>query len=331
MRAARDNTATGRGVPVRPFREDDYARSVEIWNLSYPDLSGTVAEARYEEANWDYRHYTRLRFIAEDDGGTAIGFGRINHFPDEFHPDKYSLDVVVDPAYRRRGVGSAIYERLITELNARGAIAARANAPWETEIEGIQFLIRRGFVEVQRGWQLRLNLAAVDPTQFAGAEDRAGIEGITLTTLAAEQARDRETLRKVYELTNACEQDIPSADRVTASSYEHFLSYAVRSPNTLPDAFFLAADGERYVGVSALYRSLGMPEVLNQGLTGVLREYRGRGIATALKVLTVRYARERGYHEIRTWNDQRNQPMLRINEVLGFVKQPAWITFEKSL
>lgn len=60
MRAARDHTETGRGVHVRPFREDDYPRSVEIWNLSYPDLAGTVEEARYEEANWDYRHYTRL-------------------------------------------------------------------------------------------------------------------------------------------------------------------------------------------------------------------------------------------------------------------------------
>lgn len=331
MRAARDHTETGRGVHVRPFREDDYPRSVEIWNLSYPDLAGTVEEARYEEANWDYRHYTRLRFIAEDDGGTAIGFGRINHVPDEFHPDKYSLDVVVDPAYRRRGVGSAICDRLIAELKARGATATRANVPWETEVEGIQFLTRRGFVEVQRGWQLRLHVAAVDLTRFGGAEDRAGIHGITLTTLAVEQVRDPQTLRKVYELTSACEQDIPSADQVTATSYEHFLAYAVWSPNTLPDAFFLATDGERYVGVSALYRSLGMPGVLNQGLTGVLREYRGRGIAMALKLLTVRYARERGYDEIRTWNDERNQPMLRINTALGFAKQPAWITFEKAL
>jgi len=331
MRVTRDNTASGRGVHVRSFREDDYPRSVEIWNLSYPDLRGTVEEAQYEEANWDYRRYTRLRFIAEDASGAAIGFGRINHVPDEFHPNKYSLDVVVDPAYRRRGVGNAIYDRLIGELRGRSAIAARAGVPRETEGDSIQFLTRRGFVEVQRGWQLRLNVTAVDLTRFAGAGDRAGIPGITFTTLAAEQARDPQTLRRAYELTNACEQDIPSADRVTATSYEHFLAYAIRSPNTLLDAFFLATDGERYVGVSALYRALGMPGVLHQGLTGVLREYRGRRIATALKVLTVRYARERGYQEIRTWNDERNQPMLRINTVLGFVRQPAWITFEKTL
>ena len=102
-------------------------------------------------------------------------------------------------------------------------------------------------------------------------------------------------------------------------------------PNALPEAQFLALDGDRYVGISALYRPLAQPGVISQGLTGVLREYRGRGIAMALKLQTVRYAREGGYREIRTWNDARNRPMLRINEALGFVKQPATITFEKSL
>ena len=34
---------------------------------------------------------------------------------------------------------------------------------------------------------------------------------------------------------------------------------------------------------------------------------------------------------LKTWNDQRNQPMLAINEALGFAKQPAWIGLELRL
>lgn len=41
--------------------------------------------------------------------------------------------------------------------------------------------------------------------------------------------------------------------------------------------------------------------------------------------------RARGVREIRTWNDQRNQPMLAVNESLGFVKRPAWIQYQKDL
>lgn len=59
-------------------------------------------------------------------------------------------------------------------------------------------------------------------------------------------------------------------------------------------------------------------------------EFRGRGVATALKVRTVEYARDQGVREIRTWNEINNQRILAINVKFGFVRQPAWITFRKD-
>jgi len=32
-----------------------------------------------------------------------------------------------------------------------------------------------------------------------------------------------------------------------------------------------------------------------------------------------------------SWDDQRNRPMLAINEAMGFAKQPAWIGLEPRL
>jgi predicted GNAT superfamily acetyltransferase len=100
----------------------------------------------------------------------------------------------------------------------------------------------------------------------------------------------------------------------------------------LPDAHFLAIDREgRYLGVSNLFAALDDPTFLWQGLTGVRRASRGKGIAMALKLRTVRYALDRGVEHIKTWNDQYNRPMLAINEAMGFERQPAWITYEKEL
>ena len=80
-----------------------------------------------------------------------------------------------------------------------------------------------------------------------------------------------------------------------------------------------------------MFAALDDPSFLWQGLTGVRRAARGRGIAMALKLRTVRYALDRGVEHIKTWNDQYNRPMLAINEALGFERQPAWITYEKDL
>lgn len=55
---------------------------------------------------------------------------------------------------------------------------------------------------------------------------------------------------------------------------------------------------------------------------GSRRSYRRRGIA---------YARAQGCPTIKTWNESNNHAMLAINEALGFVKQPAWIEFGKTL
>ena len=51
----------------------------------------------------------------------------------------------------------------------------------------------------------------------------------------------------------------------------------------------------------------------------------------ALKLHVIKYAKEHGYTLIKTWNDTENLPILALNEKLGFVRQPAWVEYEKVL
>jgi mycothiol synthase len=318
-------------VRIRPLADADYPRLVEIMTLCHPDEVWTVEEVTHWERAWDRARFVREHVVAEDARGGIVGFGRYHHVSDEYEPDVYRIDVEVDPAARQRGVGRVLYAHLMAALRGRGAIAARASVEHETDAAAIAFLRRRGFVEVFRGWQSRLDVSAFNFARFAGAAPRVAQQGVRLTTLAAGLARDPEVLTKVYDLMLACEHDVPSAAAVTDTPYEMFLAHTVEGPNALPDAHFLAVAGDRYVGTSALMRAAAMPGVLFQGLTGVRREYRGCGIAMALKLQTVRYAREHGHTEIRTWNASLNRPMLRINEAMGFVRQPATLGFRKGL
>jgi GNAT superfamily N-acetyltransferase len=98
----------------------------------------------------------------------------------------------------------------------------------------------------------------------------------------------------------------------------------------LPEGFFLARDGTEYVGMTILDRRAGL-DALHQGITGVRPSHGRRGIATALKVRAIGYARELGYRELHTENNPRNAAMLRVNQALGFRRTAVMIRFEKAL
>jgi RimJ/RimL family protein N-acetyltransferase len=198
--------------------------------------------------------------------------------------------------------------------------------------EGLTFASRLGFREVMRAWESRLDVRRFDFAAFRTALDRARASGVEITTLAAEREKHPDRLRVLHAVEAQIGADVPRppGEVHTPVSFEMWKEYVVDAPWSMPEAYFIAVVDGEYAGVSGLYR----PQVgdwLNQGLTGVRREFRGRGIATALKVLTVEHARDRGVREIRTWNEINNQRMLAINTRFGFVRQPAWITLQKDL
>lgn len=82
-------------------------------------------------------------------------------------------------------------------------------------------------------------------------------------------------------------------------------------------------DGERIAGYSDL---LFPQEPGGEAYTQyacVRREYRGRGVALAVKLLTIQEAIKAGAARMRTNNNPENLPMLRVNEKLGYQMLPG--------
>jgi GNAT superfamily N-acetyltransferase len=315
---------------LRAFTADDYPAWVAGSNLCYPDYPWSVEEVRHQDDKWDHGRFFRARIVADEEG-CIVGSVEVNHRPSRFHPDRYAFDVWVLPDRRRRGHGSALYEAGVGLLRERNALAATAGVK-ESMTDGVEFTRKRGWVEVKRDWESRLVVAGFDFGHFAGAAERVATQGIRISTYADELARDPETPRKAYELTDDCRRDVPAMDAPTDVTFEEWKKDWIEAPSFLPEAFFVAIDRDgRWLGMSNLQRSIEDPSFIWQGLTGVRREARGKGLAMALKLETVRHAQRLGVDHIKTWNDQRNRPMLAINEAMGFEKQPAWIGLELRL
>lgn len=69
---------------------------------------------------------------------------------------------------------------------------------------------------------------------------------------------------------------------------------------------------------------------VDYGYTGVLPAYRNQGIAKAMKLRVLQWAKAQGYTAVRAWSDSRNKVMIRVNRHLGFVIQPAFLWMEKQ-
>ena len=121
----------------------------------------------------------------------------------------------------------------------------------------------------------------------------------------------------------------PRAENDTKVDLDRFEQDVINSPTLLPDAFLVAVDGNEYIGMTQLWADRAS-DMLFTGLTGVRQGYRRQGIALALKVRAIAYAKASGNPTIITDNEMTNRPMLSINERLGFQRKPAWIEFRKD-
>lgn len=312
-------------IEIRSFTPEDYAIACDIANAADPDEAADPEDWRHSDAHQEPR-CRRSRWIARWEGEPA-GYAAYFQEAALFHPRKFWLALAVRPEFQGRGIGGALYETVLRGLEPLDPLLLHGWARADRE-RSVGFLVRRGFAEVLREWESRLDVASFDPAPFACCEEALRAHGIQIRTLV-ELADDPDRDRKLWELEDAVESDVPSSDPHTQVSFEHQVERRRTHPRFLPEGWLVAVHEGRYVGLTNVWGAA-LEGVLDTGLTGVRREYRRKGIGLALKLRAIRFARERGYREIRTWNETGNAGMLAINQRLGFARQPAWIDFVKS-
>lgn len=311
---------------IREFTAADYPGVAAVTREMYPDFPQTEDELRDDDARRDPRCRWR-RWVVEADG-RIVGYAFFTQLIGKYDPDRYNIGGGVRAECRGLGIGTALYDRVRAELDPLKPRQLRAQAR-EDRTVAIDFLTRRGYALYRHERDWALDVSAFDASPYAGLEDRLGQEGIEIRTLR-ELESDPQRDRKLYDLDWEVTRDEPGSADDTRVDFETFVREGINASVRLPDGYFVAVRGDEYVGVCIL-NAIKSNGAADHGITGVTRGYRRRGIATAMKVRAIDYARQAGIPTLYTFNDNGNSPMLAINEKLGFVSIPGWKFFEKKL
>jgi GNAT superfamily N-acetyltransferase len=245
---------------------------------------------------------TLVYLIARLDGEPA-GCGFVDPWPD----DHALGHLVVVPALRRRGIGSA----LLAELGRQALEAGRPELQGEvveSDVEAQEYLERRGYRVVGGEQAVALDLTTLEP------EPVLVPEGIEIVGLA-----DRPELAEaLYAVGIEAAADIPG--NPGDMSFEQWRAIELDRPTRRRDLLFVAvADGEPvgYVSMDDHGRDG------YNGLTAVRRAWRRRGIATALKRTQISAAKHAGFERLITGSEERNLPMQTLNAKLGYQPEPS--------
>jgi GNAT superfamily N-acetyltransferase len=291
---------------IRAFMPEDYAGLVQVHNAIYPLLPASID---------DYHRIDRRQSLAR---WVAVQDGRIVGAAQSMHStiDHIDVGVAVIPAYTRQGIGSALCDRVMAGVPAWRLLT-------HCPADHVTFFQRRGFREYLRENDARLDLVKVNPADYDPALARMRGQGIVITTADALK-NDSERDRKLYDLATDLFPDVPG--QTSPLSYADWLD--TFSPDMLPGGYVVAVRGTAYIGQSIL-QPMRLTDHLHQRLTGVRQAYRRRGVALAMKIHGIRFARASGFRYIVTSMAVGNVPMLALNRRLGFETVSNWVLMEK--
>jgi GNAT superfamily N-acetyltransferase len=219
--------------------------------------------------------------------------------------------VGVDAAHRRRGIGSALYDRIDGRLRGLRADVLRTQINDE---DGRAFVEHRGFT--------RTNVMRLQALELQSAQlPEATVETEPLSSVDVDSIR---------ELFKAAYVDIPARATRPPFTDDDFQREVVDSDVLDRDVSTVLVEDGRVLAFTLIVANHEQGRAGAQ-MTGVARDRRGRGLAQAVKLASLHRARAAGLRTMLTSNDLENEPMLAINRKLGFEPSVLVEHYEKTL
>jgi GNAT superfamily N-acetyltransferase len=312
----------------RPATIDDSELAADLMTAAYPPEPVDPQVTRFRFAH-PRDKWTIRRFIADVDA-RPIASLNFAHGPWEMVPEGHcDVDAQVPEADQSKGLLTLTWEWIAEQAVADGARVLHAYAA-DDEPKVVKTLGELGYKLDRREkvWQLDLKQHGRRLLAEAKAA-RAKMKDEDIELIPLSQWSGLETVKKLHALNERTLQDVPTSVPILAQSFANFQE-RMGAPDLPHDRLWIARHGDRAVALSFLR----FPPVRGHVWTGYTcshPDYRGRGIARAVKLQSLGQAIELGIPFVRTDNDSENAPMLHINETLGYDPRPGFNSFVKRV
>lgn len=317
---------------IRPLVPADALACVALDRAAFPNLPADPERFAAEHAA-DSADPAYIAVVAEV-AGAVVGYGQAWPEP-SLGQCAFELYGIVDPRFRRRGTGGALYDVVRRHAEANGAASLHVQA--RSDQAGALALLRREtFQEVWTGVRMALDLGSWDPAPWLGRLTRD--DGIALRSLAEllGPAGAPDGPQRLYALVRAVEAQVPSycADACVPSDFERWAADTLvdeASGGLVRNGTFIAETLAGDLVALAFIRRGEEPGVLDGMLTGVDAAWQRRGLGTAVKVASTAWAKAAGWARLEVGTAEVNAGMRAINDALGFTPQPGWSRWESTV
>ena len=323
-------------IEIKKFTETDkeFKELARIDNLVNHD---SIADPKEDKNDWNNRDKNLIRDrLLLYKGNQMIGVLYYSQGRDENNRTTfYTLNL--DPQYNHNGYRKLLYEKMLDKVkvfNCNQLHTSIYNHPNYAEHK--KLIIKNGFELVQTNREYSCNIQNIDTKKYHSIINKLKTEGIQFYDSKEQMLPDKNRfpnhLKKIEELEWTIEKDIPIPNGIshTRTPFDHWIKLCNDFYKNSYGIDIVAVYKNKYIGSTDIWVFQSEPHKGWTGSLGVLREFRRRGIAIALKIIAIEKLVQKGITELRTDNEI-NNPMYKINEELGFTPVPFSLDYSKNI